>query len=111
MPNRPPSFVRFLMLHAAIGFCLAGLFTAALIWFNPNDLGTLLARAPDYPLPTIILWYLLGLTCSSCQMGAAIMLLGSSNDDGRNGRFRAVIGRALRVPAALGLRPDPSRQG
>jgi hypothetical protein len=94
------------MVHAAIGFGLAALFTAALIWLNPSNLGTLLAQAPDYPLPTLILWYLLGLTCSSCQMGAAIMLLGSSKNDPPSGKFRVVLAQALRLPARVVVKPE-----
>lgn len=84
--SRLPDLVRFLALHAAIGFALAGLFVFGLLELNPNDIRTLLAHAEGYPLPTLALWFMLGLTASSCQMGAAIMLLGEKPKDGGTGR-------------------------
>lgn len=85
--TRLPDLVRFLALHATIGFAVAGVFVFGLIELNPNDIGTLLLHADDYPLPTLVLWFLLGLTASSCQMGAAVMLLGEAPKDGGAGRF------------------------
>lgn len=98
-----PKLVRFLMLHAGIGFAIAGLFTFGLVYANPGNIGTLLAQADWSPLPTILLWFLLGLTCSSCQMGAAVMLLGHAPDDD---------GRRHRVgPAGSGLRATVRASG
>ena len=93
-----PILVRFLMLHAGIGFAIAGLFTVGLVYANPGGIGTLLAHADWSPLPTILLWFLLGLTCSSCQMGAAVMLLGHAPDD--DGRRRGIERAGSRLPVA-----------
>jgi hypothetical protein len=97
--SRLPDLIRFLALHAAIGFALAGFFVFGLIALNPNDIGTLLAHAEGYPVPTLLLWFMLGLTTSSCQMGAAIMLLGASsrNDDAGPGAIETSL-RLLPVP-------------
>ncbi len=90
--TRLPDLVRFLALHAAIGFAVAGAFVFGLIELNPNDIGTLLSHADGYPLPTLVLWFMLGLTASSCQMGAAIMLLGDTPKGGGTGRsFTAML--------------------
>lgn len=96
--TRLPDLVRFLAIHAAIGFAVAAVFVAGLIELNPSDIGTLLAHADDYPMPTVILWFLLGLTSSSCQMGAAVMLLGNEPRD--DGRRRVVAGllAPMRLP-------------
>jgi hypothetical protein len=92
-----PQLVRFLAVHALIGFAFAGAFTFGLIKLNPGNIGTLLANAEGYPLPTIILWFMLGLTSSSCQMGAAIMLLGETPDD--TGSGGAYVGMLAPWPA------------
>lgn len=70
----PPPF-RFLLRHAAIGFGLAALTTLGLLWADPGGLGTLLLNADGHPWPTLLLWFFLGLTFGSVQIGAAIMLL------------------------------------
>lgn len=99
-----PHLVRFLALHAAIGFGVAAVFVAGLIELNPGDIGTLLSHAEGYPLPTLVLWFMLGLTSSSCQMGAAVMLLGDKPEDRGGGR------RAIGVLAPLRLARVPTRR-
>ena len=102
-----PRLVRFLMLHAGIGFAIAGLFTLGLVYANPGGIGTLLAHADWSPLPTILLWFLLGLTCSSCQMGAAVMLLGHApDDDGHSPRNEPAVSRLCAAVRAGGSRSD-----
>ncbi len=101
MKMQLPQLVRFLTIHAIIGFAFAGVFTFGLIELNAGNIGTLLANAEGYPLPTIILWFMLGLTSSSCQMGAAIMLLDETpKDGGTGGTYPSVFAplRLARVP-------------
>lgn len=95
-----PELVRFLAIHAAIGFVVAGVFVFGMIGLNVNDIGTLLSHAEGYPLPTLILWFMLGLTASSCQMGAAIMLLGETPKSGGTGRFLTGVLAPLRLVRA-----------
>ena len=70
-----PSLVRFLLLHAAIGFGLAALFVLALVLADPGGVGTLLRRAPSSPGPVLLLWLFTGMTFAAVQFGAAVMLL------------------------------------
>ena len=84
MPALPPPF-RFLLRHAAIGFGLAGLFTLALLWADPDGLGTLLLSAAGNPWPILLLWFFLGLTFGSVQIGTAIMLLEEPPSSDRDG--------------------------
>lgn len=86
-----PPPIRFLLLHAASGFGLAFLFTLGLIWTDPGGLGTLLQQAPDWPLPSVLLWFVLGLTFGSVQMGSAIMFLAAPpHSDASGGESQAV---------------------
>jgi hypothetical protein len=108
MKTSLPQIVRFLAIHATIGFALAGVFTFGLIEANFGNIGVLLANAEGYPLPTLVLWFMLGLTASSCQMGAAIMLLGDKPEDGEPGKpYPTMLAplRLARVPVT------PSRRG
>jgi hypothetical protein len=69
-----PQLLRFVVRHAAIGFGLATLFVASLVWFDPNGVGTLLLRASSAPAALLLLWFFLGLTLGSVQIAAAVML-------------------------------------
>jgi hypothetical protein len=69
-----PLLLRFLLRHAAIGFVLAAAAVAGLLLADPAGLGTLLWRGGA--LPIMLLWFFLGLTYGSVQMGVAVMLLG-----------------------------------
>lgn len=70
-----PNLVRFLLLHAAIGFGLAAIFVAALLLADPGGIGTLLRRAPVASGPVLLLWLFTGMTFAAAQFGVAIMLL------------------------------------
>jgi hypothetical protein len=68
-----PPHVRFLGLHALVGFGLASVFVAAVIWSNAFGLGRLLLDTALHPMPVLLLWFFTGLTFGSVQMGAAVM--------------------------------------
>jgi hypothetical protein len=74
--RRMPVAVRFFMVHAAVGFGLATLLTAALVWADPGGVGTILRGAPGHPGPMLLLWFFLGLTLGGVQTAVAVMLLG-----------------------------------
>lgn len=79
--RRVPVAVRFFLVHALVGFGLATLLTAALLWADPGGVGTVLRRAPSHPGPLLLLWFFLGLTLGAVQSGAAVMLLGMPEPD------------------------------
>ena len=91
MPRLPVA-VRFMLLHAAVGFGLAGAFVALLLGTDAGGLATLLRSAETHPLPALLLWFFCGLTFGSVQIGAAVMLMGSDDPAPRGGaRIPAVI--------------------
>jgi hypothetical protein len=73
MPARP---ILFLAVHAAVGFGIALLAVIVLLWADPGGIGTLLRHEGSY-WPAALLWFFLGLTCASIQMGSAIMGFGA----------------------------------
>ncbi|WP_029004738.1 hypothetical protein [Azorhizobium doebereinerae] len=97
-----PLLVRFLMRHAAIGFGIAILFVGALLALDAQGLRSLLVAAPDGWLAAGVLTFAMGLTFSSVQMGAAVMLL-TTRDNGPGG------GRRIRLRAPGHLVPAPVR--
>jgi hypothetical protein len=63
---------RFALLHGAIGFGIATLFVAAILWADPGGLARVLWLEGAWPLG--LLWFFCGLTFGSVQIGAAVML-------------------------------------
>ncbi|MGU3496697.1 hypothetical protein ACLBXM_21865 [Xanthobacteraceae bacterium A53D] len=93
-----PVLVRFLMRHAAIGFGIAGLFVAVLLALDIYGLRTLMAASSDGWLAAGILTFAMGLTFSSVQMGAAIMLLAQREDRPTGGKRMRLHARPVPVP-------------
>ncbi len=76
--------VRYLALHAAGGFVMAGLFVWGLMANDVAGLWTLVSQSGSGLLATAMLTAFTGLTFASVQMGIAIMMLGGRKDeDGR----------------------------
>lgn len=97
-----PKLLRFLLVHAAIGFAIAGLFVMGLVGFDIGGFGSLVGRSSVAPLALFVLTAFLGLTFASVQMGAAIMLLPKTEENGRGGG----TGRpAALVPVRIGAVP------
>jgi hypothetical protein len=80
-----PKLLSFLLVHAAIGFLIAGLFVMALVGFDIGGFGSLVGRSTVAPLALGVLTAFLGLTFASVQMGVAIMLLPKNEDGGPGG--------------------------
>jgi hypothetical protein len=92
-----PKLVRFLLCHAAVGFGLAALFVGGFLLADPHGAGGVLLGAADHWWPALVLWFFVGLTFGSVQIGAATMLLGHDDGPGpRRGRMTPV--RLARVP-------------
>lgn len=103
-----PRLLRFLVLHAAIGFMVAGAFVALLILLDSGGFATLVERSDSAPLVICVLTFFLGLTFGSVQMGVAIMLLPHSDDGedsgGRGGLAAVLALRAARIPEPAQVR-------
>lgn len=84
-PHRLPKLLSFLLVHAAIGFIIAGFFVIALVWLDIGGFGSLVGRSGVAPLALGVLTAFLGLTFASVQMGAAIMLLPKDETNGPGG--------------------------
>lgn len=79
--------VRLFAVHAAVGFGLAAVAVGAILWADPGGLGQLLFHEPVF---IAVLWFFVGLTFGSAQMGMAIMGLG--DDEGpRGGKPQRVV--------------------
>jgi hypothetical protein len=70
-----PILVRFLIGHGAIGFGLSALLVGAILAGDPGGARALLLHAAGHWWPAVLLWFFLGLTFGSVQIGVATMLL------------------------------------
>jgi hypothetical protein len=71
---RRHALVRLFIVHTLIGYGLATLFVGALIGFDLGGIATLIANQDAEPF-ILLLWFFVGLTFASAQMGMAIMSL------------------------------------
>lgn len=98
--RRLPRLVRLLMLHGTVGFGIAAVFMAGFLLADPGDARHLLLGSAGHWWPALVLWFFLGLTFGSVQIGVAVMLLA----DGPNrpgGGHRARVSRLVPVPIPL----------
>lgn len=100
-----PRLIRFVLLHAAIGWLVAAIFVAALLHSDPGGIGTLLTRSQEGWGPLLLLWFFTGLTFGSAQLGAAVMLLGDDDADRGGGRRRPEAGSWRRRRAGFPHHP------
>lgn len=98
-----PKLVRFFLCHAAVGFGLAAVFVASFLLADPHGAGSVLLGAAGHWWPAVVLWFFVGLTFGSVQIGAATMLLGSRTDSDPPGG-RGVPARLVPVPIAVRAR-------
>ena len=87
--RRIPVAVRFMVLHGLVGFGLAAIFVAAVLWADPGGVGSLILTHGGLPV-IVLLWFFTGLTFGSVQIGAAVMLL-ETDDEPPAGSTRAPI--------------------
>ncbi|MEQ8365581.1 MAG: hypothetical protein RIB61_02645 [Roseicyclus sp.] len=80
-----PDHIRFLLIHAAIGFGLALAFVALLLAFDVAGLWHLVTHTSEGPLAVVMLVVFFTITFGSVQIGFRIMMLGRDDDDDHRG--------------------------
>lgn len=100
-----PRLLRLLIVNAAIGFGVSAIFVAALIWTDTGQLGTLIASSPVGWLAAGILFFFVGLTFASVQMGVAVMRL--DRDSGGSGKRLRPSPMPVVVPVRAKARAKP----
>ncbi|MGB3243738.1 MAG: hypothetical protein WBB25_04350 [Sulfitobacter sp.] len=76
----PPVF-RFYFFHCAIGFGVAGCFTAAILWFNIGNLWHLVSTSDIGAMAITVFWVLNGIVFAGVQVGIAVMSMADRDDD------------------------------
>jgi hypothetical protein len=102
-------FFRLLAVNWLIGAFAAVLVLCGLLWLDTGGLRTLILNSPEPWLPVLVLLFGLMVTLCSAAMGAAVMLLPSSRDDG-HGKGRRARDAGICLPG-LALQPAMARAG
>lgn len=98
--SKLPVAVRFMVLHGLVGFGLAAVFVAAVLWADPGGVGTLILAHGGVPV-IALLWFFTGLTFGSVQIGTAVMLLDRQDDAPRGGRRQRLPAVPVPVPVPV----------
>jgi hypothetical protein len=85
-----PDLIRFYIRHTAIGFALAAVFVAMLLWFNVANLWHLVSHSPDGVLAVALLWMFNGIVLGGAQFGIAVMGMAEKDDDPEGGQAEPV---------------------
>lgn len=93
-----PKLIRLYIVSVAIGFALAALFVALLVWFDIANLRHLVLGQPMGWLAAIMLTVFHGIVFAGAQFAIAIMRL-AEDDSGPQGGKRAPV--ATREPARV----------
>ena len=103
---RLPRLVRLYIFNCLVGFTLAGVFTASILWLNVANIGHLVTHVSGGWLAALVFFMLNGIVFAGVQTGIVIMSMdypGQSNGPrGRRQlrlRARAQSGAPIRVEA------------
>lgn len=70
-----PDLIKMYIRHSLIGFGIAAVFVAMLLFFDVANLWTMISHDPSGVLVVFILWFFNGLLFASVQFGYAVMAL------------------------------------
>ncbi|WP_290558846.1 hypothetical protein [Aestuariivita sp.] len=75
-----PDLIKLYIRHSLIGFAIAGVFVAALLYLNVMNLWTLVSNDQSAILVVFILWFFNGVVFASVQFAYAVMNLAEKPD-------------------------------
>jgi hypothetical protein len=104
-----PKLVKLYLTSVAIGFGLAAVFVALLLWFNVAGLGHLVLGASSGWIAGLMLWVSNGIIFAGAQFGIAVMRLADDHDDTPRGGLRQHL-IPVRVEAVARVRPGMPRR-
>lgn len=102
-----PEPVRFYIRNVLIGFAVAALFVAALLWFNVANLTHLIFGSDIWFVALFMLWFFNGIVFAGVQSGIAIMAMAETpEDDGPGGNLGLRVDeQPVTVPVERPRRP------
>ncbi len=105
-----PKLIRLYITNVAIGFGLAAIFVAMLLWFNIANLGYLVTHSDKGWLAIVILWVANGIVFAGVQFAIAVMRMKDDDDDEPRGGHRQRRLPPQPVPLRIEARHGPARR-
>lgn len=101
-----PKLIRLYIISVSIGFGLAGVFVAIMLWFNVANLWHLVTHSDKGVLAVIILWISNGIVFAGVQFAIAVMNMADKDDDDPKGGLRAPNVEPPRILARIKVTAD-----
>ena len=76
-----PELVKLYIRNVIIGFGIAALFVAMLLWLNVMNLWYLVSHNADGVLAVFLLWFMHGIVFAGVQFAFAVMMMAGRDDD------------------------------
>jgi len=76
-----PELVKLYIRNVVIGFVIAAIFVAMLLWFNVVNLWYLVSHSQDGVLAVFLLWFMHGIVFAGVQFAFAVMMMARKDDD------------------------------
>lgn len=76
-----PELIRLYIVNVIIGFAIAAVFVAMLLWFNIANLWHLVTHSDKGLLAVFLLWFSNGIIFAGVQFGIAVMRQKDDDDD------------------------------
>ena len=96
-----PKLVRLYLVNIAIGFGLAAVFVAMILWFNIGNLWHLVTHSDKGWLAVLILWVANGIVFAGVQFAIAVMRMKDDDDYEPRGGHRGRVRRPQPQPVPV----------
>lgn len=88
-----PKLIRLYIVNVLIGFAIAGLFVAMLLWLDVAHLRHLILTSDKGWLALLVLWFANGIVFAGVQFAIAVMRMKDDDDDDHHGGLRQHVMR------------------
>ena len=105
-----PELIKLYIRNVAIGFALAGVFVAMLLWFDVQGLWHLVSHSSSGPLAVFLLWFMHGIVFAGVQFAWAVMALAERPEGPSRGKPAILDVQPVAVPVKAPARNRAHRQ-
>ncbi len=105
-----PKLVALYIRHTIIGFIIAAVFVALLLWFDVVGLRHLVTHTEGGYLAVFLLVMFNGIVFSGVQFGIAVMNLAEPEERGPGGGRGAPVNAQVRDPSAIPVVAEGARR-
>lgn len=101
-----PDLIKLYIRNVAIGFGIAALFVATLLWFNVMGLWHLISTSDVGLVALVVLWFAHGIVFAGVQFAWAVMALARHSGGGGGGTKISVLHPLRPAPVPLRVRKN-----